>query len=57
MSMTDPADKMFAALRNAETAMRRKSNVNAAYDLKIMREQLSFTAAAALWEQMERITK
>ena len=54
--MTDPADKMFAALRNAETAMRREGNVYAAHDLKIMREQLSFTAAAALWEQMERIT-
>ena len=56
MTMTDPADKMFAALRNAETTMRREGNKFAAHDLKIMREQLSFTAAAALWEQMERIT-
>ena len=54
--MTDPADMMFAALRNAETAMRRRGNQFAAHDLKIMREQLSFTAAAALWGEIERNT-
>ena len=53
----DPADAMFLALRNAETACRREGNKFAAHDLKIMREQLSFAAAAELWEQMERITK
>ena len=54
--MTDPADKTFSALRSAETAMRRQGNQFAAHDLKIMREQLSFTAAAELWQQIERIT-
>ena len=52
MTEAQKQDAMFAALRNAETAMRRAGNEYAAHDLKVCREQLSFTAAGALYDAL-----
>ena len=52
MTEAQKQEAMFAALRNAETAMRRAGNEYAAHDLRIVREQLSFTAAGVLYDAL-----
>ena len=46
------ADRIFAALRDAETAMIRSNNKFAAHDLRIAREQISFAAAEAFYDAL-----
>ena len=52
MTETQKQDAIFKALRDAETAMRRSGDNFAAHDLKVCREQLSFTAAGALYDAL-----